>query len=354
MKEVKKRSKKKIFGIVIILAIITISGMIGYERVIKPKKYAEYINQGNEYLSQQYYEGAVESFEKAIKIYDDTTEPKLGAAQGYIGLNNTNRAISYLIEAQNLNIEDEELISEIIEIIVDVDVKTANELLQNFIDRVGVDNVSETFRANILEATDKDEINTYMENAQNLYDNAVEGELEGQYKVGSKEKLLTIIKEAQDIKDNYFASQEEINSMVSLLNGAINTFENEKVKVIPAGLANQYISRLEAIESGVNALADNLYYSNAEMGDFLCQAADEYKAIMDDIYSDLNKYLSSDKKAQLSSEMTKYENEKAKAQAELDRAHAESPGTWYVTGEPDSRGTVIREHCYYLINKYMI
>ena len=45
---------------------------------------------------------------------------------------------------------------------------------------------------------------------------------------------------------------------------------------------------------------------------------------------------------------------KAKAQAELDRAHAESPGTWYVTGEPDSRGTVIREHCYYLINKYMI
>ena len=63
--------------------------------------------------------------------------------------------------------------------------------------------------------------------------------------------------------------------------------------------------------------------------------------------------LPSDKKSQLSSEKVKYENEKAKAEAELDEAMSYSPGTWIVTGAPEAMGEVVKEHCYYLINKYM-
>lgn len=348
------KSNKKIFGIGIITAIIIIlSSLVVYDKIIKPKKYDEYMNNGNQYLSEQNYEEAIVSFDKAIKIYSDSIDARLGAAKGYIGIDDISKAVIYLKESQNLDMENEELILKIIEILVYADQKSANELLQIFIDKVGVDNLSETFKANILENSDKYELNTYIENAQNLYDNSVEGTLEGQYKSGAKEKLLTIIKEGQIIYNNYFVSQDKINSMVEILQGAINTFESDKVKAMPTNLASHYISRLETIESDIDYQIEYGDFSSADMGGVLWDAVDRYKLVMDDIYVDLNKYLSSDKKSQLSSEISKYENDKARAQAELDKAHAESPGTWYVIGEPGSMGDVVREHCYYLIEKYM-
>lgn len=353
-KEKELKSKKRIIGIGVIAAIIVaLSSITIYGNVIKPKKYDEYMNLGNQYLSEEKYDEATSSFEKAIKFDKDSINARLGAAKGLLGLSNSDKALEYLKEAQNLDMENEKLILEIISIIGDIYQDTANEMIKIFIDKVGINNVTSEFKSNILEATNKDEINSYIEKAQVLHDNAVEGSQEGQYKSGSKEELLSVIKAAKKINSNYLISQDEIDVMVSKLKQSINSFEDNKIKLMPKNLGSSYISRIQAIERNIDYRLGSEDLCNAEMGSVLEEGVGRYESVMKDIYKDLYKYLPSDKKSQLSSEKVKYENEKAKAEAELDEAMSYSPGTWIVTGAPEAMGEVVKEHCYYLINKYM-
>ena len=213
-KEKELKSKKRIIGIgVIAVIIVALSSFTIYGNVIKPKKYDE----------------ATSSFEKAIKFDKDSINARLGAAKGLLGLSNSDKALEYLKEAQNLDMENEKLILEIISIIGDIYQDTANEMIKIFIDKVGINNVTSEFKSNILEATNKDEINSYIEKAQVLHDNAVEGSQEGQYKSGSKEELLSVIKAAKKINSNYLISQDEIDVMVSKLKQSINSFEYNKI-----------------------------------------------------------------------------------------------------------------------------
>ena len=133
-KEKELKSKKRIIGIGVIAAIIVaLSSFTIYGNVIKPKKYDEYMNLGNQYLSEEKYDEATASFEKAIKFDKDSINARLGAAKGLLGLSNSEKALEYLKEAQNLDMENEKLILEIISIIGDIYQDTANEMIKIFI-----------------------------------------------------------------------------------------------------------------------------------------------------------------------------------------------------------------------------
>ena len=352
-------NKNKIAGIGIISVIIVmLSSVFIYVNVVKPQKYSEYMDLGNKYLLEENYEEAILAFEKAIKIDAKSTEARVGAAKGCIGINNIDSAADHLRNAQSLDMENEKLILEILDTISKVDENIANDLLKNFLDKVGVDNVSEDFRTSILESTNKEDLNTYIKQAQELYDKSVEGNEEGQYKSGSKDKLLSSIKDANKINDNYFANQDDVDEMSNKLKNAIDDFEENKVKVMPANLGDSYISRLKKIERETEIKLYSTdetgdYLSNGELGGILYDAQLEYEGIINEIYNDLEQYLSSDEESQLIKDKNNYKKEKAQKEYEYDNMDPMMIGTWMVQDVPETLGNLAKDHCYDLINKYM-
>ena len=149
-------NKKKIVGIGIISAIIVmLSSVFIYASVIKPQKYSEYMDLGNKYLLEENYEEAILAFEKVIKIDAKSTEARVGAAKGYIGLNDIDSAVEKLREAQNLDIENEKLLIEILDILKNVDSQALYEMLQIYINKVGEQNTSDEIKNIFDEANDK-------------------------------------------------------------------------------------------------------------------------------------------------------------------------------------------------------
>lgn len=347
------KDNKKIISIgIIITAIVILSSIVIYSSVIKPQKYSEYLDLGNKYLLEGNYEEAILAFEKAIKIDEKSTEARVGAAKGYIGINDVDNAVEHLRNAQSLDIENEKLTLEILDIISKVDENIANDLLNKFLDKVGIANVSESFKANILENTNKKDLNTYIKQAQELYDSSIEGRDEGQYKPGSKAKLLSSIEKANKIKNNYFASQDDINNMSNKLKKSMYDFEENKVKVMPTNLGDSYISRLQKIENETDVKFYNAE-SNADMGSVLHDAQLKYEGILNEIFLDLDKYLSLDKKSQFELDKSNYKNEKAQLEYDFDNIGPEMSGTWIVTGIPEAFGNLAKDYCYDLIEKYM-
>ena len=140
-------NKKKIAGIGTISAIIVmLSSIFIYANVIKPQKYSEYMDLGNKYLLEENYEEAILAFEKAIKIDAKSIEARVGAAKGCLGINDIDRAVEKLQEAQNIDIENEKLLIEILDILKDVDSETAYDMLQIYINKVGEQNISDTIK----------------------------------------------------------------------------------------------------------------------------------------------------------------------------------------------------------------
>ena len=140
-------NKKKIAGIGTISAIIVmLSSIFIYANVIKPQKYSEYMDLGNKYLLEENYEEAILAFEKAIKIDAKSTEARVGVAKGCLGINDIDRAVEKLQEAQNIDIENEKLLIEILDILKDVDSETAYDMLQIYINKVGEQNISDTIK----------------------------------------------------------------------------------------------------------------------------------------------------------------------------------------------------------------
>ena len=140
-------NKKKIAGIGIISAIIVmLSSVFIYASVIKPQKYSEYMDLGNKYLLEENYEEAILAFEKAIKIDAKSIEARVGAAKGCLGINDIDRAVEKLQEAQNIDIENEKLLIEILDILKNVDSEIAYDMLQIYINRVGDQNISDTIK----------------------------------------------------------------------------------------------------------------------------------------------------------------------------------------------------------------
>lgn len=142
---------KKIIGVgVISLIIIMLSSIFIYASVIKPKRYDEYMSLGNKYLLEENYGEAILVFEKAIKIDKKSIEARVCASKGYIGVNDLDKALAKLEEAQNLDKTNENLVKEIIDILIGVDSDVAYKFLYRFVEEVGSSNISKDM-SNLLE-----------------------------------------------------------------------------------------------------------------------------------------------------------------------------------------------------------
>ena len=85
------------------------------------------------------------------------------------------------------------------------------------------------FEDNIIKPVDKSKLESAISKANNLYNSAVEGSQKGQYKSGSKSSLMNAITQAKKIYNSSSIRQNEVNSAVSTLNNAINSFQNKKI-----------------------------------------------------------------------------------------------------------------------------
>jgi|GEM_PF-1325882 len=81
-------------------------------------------------------------------------------------------------------------------------------------------------------------LNALINEAQNTYDQAVEGKLVGQYPSGSKALLQTAINQATLVANNLVATQVEIDSAVAQLNEALQAFEASVIKKMPTDYNN--------------------------------------------------------------------------------------------------------------------
>lgn len=69
-----------------------------------------------------------------------------------------------------------------------------------------------------------------IDNAQNLYDTAVVGDEPGQYPQAAKEALLEALNEARTVRDNQNVTQSQVDSAVTALNTAVDTFKAAVIK----------------------------------------------------------------------------------------------------------------------------
>lgn len=348
----KKRTPLIIMGVILTLVVVAFSSITIYAKVIQPKKYSEYIKQGTQYLNENMYEEAILAFDKAIKIDEKSIEARIGASKGYVGMNNANEAGTYLLQAQKLDLKNENLTLEMIYIIKDLDKDIASKLLQNYLNAVGIDNVSDKFRDEVLESTNNEVLVDYINKAQNMYDSAVEGNQNGNYKSGSKEELLKVIEKAKKIDEGYFYTQDEIDEMTTELLAAISEFESKKVMVIPSNLGDIYRAKLRNVEETMERRLSNSDLCNAEMGAVVADAQYEYEAILQDIYADLIKYLPN-KTQEINSHKARYKQAVAQQEYEYDNMDPMMVGTWMVTGVPESFANIAKDYSYDLINRYM-
>ena len=93
-----------------------------------------------------------------------------------------------------------------------------------------IENGINDFKNNIIKPVDKSKLKSAISKAETLYNNAVEGNSEGQYKSGSKSTLMTAINQAQKIYQSTTLIQEKIDNEIDSLNNAIKTFEKAKTK----------------------------------------------------------------------------------------------------------------------------
>lgn len=128
--------------IFLITAILmtTVSATI-YGIFAKPEFYIQFINLGNKYLYEGNYEEAILAFDKAIKIEGRSTQARIGLAKGSIGIDDLDTAVTVLKEAQGIDFENTDLLKEIIDILKDVDPKATYDILMNYVNKKGEDNL---------------------------------------------------------------------------------------------------------------------------------------------------------------------------------------------------------------------
>ena len=216
-----------------------------------------------------------------------------------------------------------------------------------------IDKSIDDFKYNIIEKTDKKELKETISSAQKLHDNAVEGSNEGQYEPGAKSYLANIIKDAKKLNESILAKQDEINDMVKKLENAKEEFKNKKVKSMPSDLGQKYLSRIRYEELKLNTT----YTSNmSEARALSIDVAQGYQKILSDIYTDLNKYLPSSKKQEVTVNKIQFENEKNKIIKDLEAVieiyGPSAFGNSYDGGEKQI-GKLAKEYSLNLINKYM-
>lgn len=149
---------KIIVTILITSIIMATSSFSVYSLVAKPKYYTYFMELGAKYLQEGKYEEAILEFTKAIQIERKSTQARVGAAKGYIGLNDIDKAVSLLKEAQEIDIENKELLKEIIDLLRDIDPEAAYEILMRYVDYIGDGNISSDIRRLVESANEPPQI----------------------------------------------------------------------------------------------------------------------------------------------------------------------------------------------------
>ena len=104
-------------------------------------------------------------------------------------------------------------------------------------------------------------------NLINGYQSCFKNPKTGQYKPGSKSTLMNAINKAEEVYNNSYAKQEEIDSATSSLNSSISTFKNNKVeekKDFTSQMALQYLSSADHADH-VNFDLHHDVYSNMKV-----------------------------------------------------------------------------------------
>lgn len=145
--------------IILITAVLmtTVSVTI-YGAIVKPEFYTRFMILGNKFLNEANYEEAILEFNKAIKIQNRSTQARVGLAKGSIGINDIDTAVKMLKEAQNLDFENVELLKEIINILKDVDPNAAYEILMNYVNKKGEDNIGNDIKELLASAKEPPQI----------------------------------------------------------------------------------------------------------------------------------------------------------------------------------------------------
>ena len=135
----------------------------------------------------------------------------------------------------------------------------ANEMYEK------LSNALDEFKYNIIEQTDKNILKEAIEKAQNIYEKSEEGSGEGQFKVGSKEILLTEIKKANKVYTNILSKQEDVDNSVKNIKEAINIFQNNKVKKFTKENALTYMIAEFGEEERTEWGTENTYRFKSEL-----------------------------------------------------------------------------------------
>jgi hypothetical protein len=84
-------------------------------------------------------------------------------------------------------------------------------------------------------ADDKTELQAKVDDAEELYDNAVVGQNEGNYPQAAKDAFLVAINAAKEILDNSKSTQSQVNSAVANLQRAMDDFNDTQVVPVAEG-----------------------------------------------------------------------------------------------------------------------
>lgn len=95
-------SKKKPIIIGSIIGVVVIAAILFFALYEKPS-YENYVSKGQELLTEEKYEDAIDSFNKALEMDPDGIEAFIGLSDGYIGLEEYAKAIKKLSEAKGVD-----------------------------------------------------------------------------------------------------------------------------------------------------------------------------------------------------------------------------------------------------------
>lgn len=112
-----------------------------YSSIAKPVFYTQFMTLGSKYLSEGKYQEAVLEFEKAIKIEGKSVQARIGLAKGSIEIDDIDTAVRALKEAQKIDFDNKELLKEIVNILKDADPNAAYEILMNYVNKYGEENI---------------------------------------------------------------------------------------------------------------------------------------------------------------------------------------------------------------------
>lgn len=226
-----KIKRKVVVGLggIVILASVIFSSIIIYDEVIIPNRCSRYVELGNQYIAEENYKQAIEKFEDVLEIDNNSVEAIIGLSRGYIGMNNIDKAKEYILEAQQLDLSNEDLVLQILDIIPSYERKIVTTVLEKYIQEVGYENVSERFQLTVLHATRKSELNEYIKKAQDLYNQSSDTN-DNEKTLKSNNNLLHLIDKSKQVNDGYFYTQEEVDEITETLKKAVIKIEGDNIQ----------------------------------------------------------------------------------------------------------------------------